>query len=63
MSITTPVYHLPKDLRKQVLLDCYNALREQGASHEEAKYEISHMIVCSRLCDLEFLTDVLKYRL
>ena len=63
MSITTYVYALPKPLRKQVLLDCYNALLSNGMSKDEARYEISHYIVCSRLCDLECLVDVFKYRL
>lgn len=63
MSITTPVYKLPKDLRKQALSDCYNALRRRGISHERARYEISHCIICSRLCDLEYLVDVFEYRL
>ena len=63
MSITTPVYVLPKKIKKQVLLDCYNALIERGKSAEEAKYEVSHCIVVSRLCDLENLIDVFKYRL
>ena len=60
---TTPVYKLSMDLQKQVLLDCYNALLERGISKEDARYEISHMVICSRLCDLECLVDVRKYRL
>lgn len=58
---TTYVYMLPKNLRKEILLDCYNTLRESGMSHEEAKHEVSHYITCSRLCDLECLVDVRKY--
>lgn len=63
MSITISVYKLPTDLRKQVLLDCYNALRQRGKTHEQAKHEVSTMVVCSRLCDLECFVDVFKYRL
>lgn len=63
MSITVRIYDLPKPLKKQVLWDCYNALRKRGMSQEEARYEISHMIICSRLCDVECLVDVFKYRL
>ena len=60
---TTPVYKLSMDLQKQVLLDCYNALLERGISKDNARYEISTMVICSRLCDLECLIDVRKYRL
>lgn len=60
---TTPVYKLPRDLQKQVLWDCYNALRKRGMSQDKAKHEISTMVICSRLCDLECLVDVRKYRL
>lgn len=57
----TYVYTLPRDLRKQVLLDCYNALRANGMSHEQAKHEVSHYITRSRLCDLECLIDIRGY--
>jgi len=63
MSITTPVYVLPRNLRKQVLLDCYNALLERGMNKADAQHEMKHMIICSRLCDLECFIDVRKYRL
>ncbi len=63
MSITTPVYVLPNEVKRKVLLDCYNALIGRGKSHDEAKYEVSHCIVVSRLCDLENLVDVFKYNL
>lgn len=63
MSVTTPVYMLPKSIRREVLFDCYNALLTLGKSKEEAKHEVSHCIVVSRLIDLENLVDVFKYRL
>lgn len=58
---TTYVYTLPKNLRKEILLDCYNALRANGNTHEQAKHEVSHYVTRSRLCDLECLIDVRKY--
>lgn len=63
MSITTPIYKLPRDLQKQVLWDCYKALLQRGMSKENAKHEISTIVICSRLCDAECLVDVFKYRL
>lgn len=63
MSVAIHVYVLPKSIRKQILADCYNALREHGAAHEQAKHEVSHYIICSRLMDLEHLIDIGKYPL
>lgn len=63
MSVSVYVYVLPNSIRKQVLTDCYNALRERGKTHEESKHEVSHYITRSRLMDLEGLIDIGKYRL
>lgn len=61
MSASIYVYALPKNIRKQVLADCYNALREHGKTHEESKREVSYYITRFRLVDLECLIDIRKY--
>lgn len=58
---STPIYNLPKNLRKRVLLACYNALRANGKTHEQARHKISHEVICARLIDLEHLIDVAEY--
>ena len=63
MCVNLPLYKLPRGLRKQVLLDCYNALIGNGIPKDEARHKISHEITCARLCDLEHLVDVRKYDL
>ena len=60
---TTPIYKLPKGLAKQVLLDCYNALLDDGKTKDYAKRKVSNEIIFARLIDLENMIDISKYRL
>lgn len=59
--VSTYIYNLPKNTKKQILLDSYNALRKLGLSHDEARHKVSHEVVCEKLYELDGLININDY--